>query len=115
MCFKSLGYRNSLGEGERKGTGRNRRCVLTVATRPKSLFLELKHLISEAHPLLTNEVLARHTHVIEEDLCRVGRPHPHLVDLAGDVNPCEGQQREASSCVSWLGYQRPSGSSLMES
>ena len=100
MCFKSLGYRNSLGEGERKGTGRNRRGVLTVATRPKSLFLELKHLISEAHPLLTNEVLAGHAHVIEEDLGCVGR-HPRLVDRAGDVNPCEGNNGErdgASSC-----------------
>lgn len=39
---------------------------LTVGHCPEPLFLELKHLIGEAHAFLADDVLAGHTNVIEE-------------------------------------------------
>lgn len=40
--------------------------TLTIGHCPEPLFLELKHLIAEAHAFLADDVLAGHTNVIEE-------------------------------------------------
>ncbi len=39
---------------------------LTIGHCPQPLFLELKHLIGEAHAFLADDVLAGHADVIEE-------------------------------------------------
>lgn len=41
---------------------------LTIGHCPEPLFLELKHLICEAHAFLADDVLAGHANVIEEHL-----------------------------------------------
>jgi len=50
------------------------------------LFLELLHLVGEAHALLADAVALRHAHVVEEQLGGIGRPHAELLELLGDAD-----------------------------
>lgn len=68
------------------GKGQNEESSPTIGHSPESLFLELEHLIGEAHSFLANDVLAGNSHVLEKHFGCVRRPHAHLVDLPGDVH-----------------------------
>ena len=61
-------------------------CYITCSCSPNPFFLELQHLVSEAHALLTDDVGPGHSDILKEDLCRVRAPHAHLVNLLGDVD-----------------------------
>lgn len=67
---------------------------LTVGHGPEPLFLELQHLVGEAHAFLADDVLAGHADVVEEHLGRVRRPHAQFIDLAGDVHSCGRRKKE---------------------
>lgn len=59
---------------------------LTIGHSPKSLFLELQHLVREAHSLLPYDIFAGHPHVIEKHLRCIRGPHAHFIDLPCNVN-----------------------------
>ena len=60
--------------------------VITCSCSPDPFFLELQHLVGEAHALISDDVGLGHSDILKEDLGRVGAPHAHLVNLLGDVD-----------------------------
>lgn len=62
--------------------------ALTIGHSPKALFLELQHLVREAHPLLTYDVLTWHPNIFEEHLCCVRGPHAQFINFSGNMDSC---------------------------
>jgi hypothetical protein len=54
---------------------------------PQPLFLELHHLVGEAHALLADAVALGHAHIGEMDLRGVGTAHADLVDACARSTP----------------------------
>lgn len=76
------------------GEAKKRNQELTICHCPEPLFLELKHLIGEAHAFLANDVVAGNTNVIEEHFSCVRRPHAEFINLACDLYSYSGKDRE---------------------